>query len=268
MKLRRRDFLVRTTLASAVYARRVHAQSPAQVTVSAITLNRAQAFELFTQAQAVTPGATPGSVGALVEREASLRRQLWDILNAQPPESHGQYVIREELPWAAFLQEEKVPLVPRASEIQPLALKTPPQTACKDGIVAVVTDIVLSSLGLNDDVREVLRVVIDKSPELNALFDDLAHAVGLRDVAQTTDVVLRLLGYFKSRSFRERAIKLVGAEAWDRLKRQLALRVSAKFLPVVGQVYLGASIAIAVAVHFDRLTVAVKCRAGSAIGTI
>ncbi len=183
-----------------------------------------------------------------------------------PTDTPNQYVLKEEQPTAAFMREEKVPLIPPPAEVRPITLRPEKSVSgCSESVTAVVVSILLDSMGLSDDILNVVQLMIEKTPELNEAADQIGKSVALKDAEQTTKLILLLVEQLiKSSAVRKSIVTAIGVEAWDRIKRQIALRIGAKFVPFVGQVYLAVSVALAVGVNFNRLTTAIQCNSKTA----
>jgi hypothetical protein len=264
MDIHRRAFLAQGSLTIGVMLGRpvlAQVQGTPPTAAAAIAKNRAAAAGLLAEVHAKALGLTRASASPFIQREFALRRQLADVVMKLPTDTPNQYVLKEEQPTVVFMSEEKVPLIPPPTEVQPITLR-PEKTlsGCQESVVAVLASILLDSLGLSDDILSVVQLMIEKTPELNGAADQIGKSIALKDAEQTTKLILLLIEQMiRSPAVRKSIVTAIGVEAWNRIKGQLALRIGAKFVPFVGQVYLAISVALAVGVNFNRLVTAIQC---------
>jgi len=181
-------------------------------------------------------------------------------MEAVPQEGRGEYVLAEEREVAATLREEDVQLVPPDSQITPVLV--PPRKyvpACEESAASVCVDILLATIGLDEEFRAVLSTALQQDVELRDLLQDLVRAVARGRERDATDVILRMVRVLASERFRRAAAKVVGVEVWNRVKRRLYLRLAAALVPFAGWIYVGISVGISVYERWDRLVAAVKC---------
>jgi hypothetical protein len=232
--------------------------------VEQIESNQSDAQQLREDVSKVGEDMTDPLARELLDREAKLREELKTVLEKVPPDSLDAYVLDDQKSLAKSLETENLPLLPADSELKPTPFpETPMEASCADSLTSVFADIVIEWFGLQE-FEGALKLVIGKTPSLQEKVDALAKAVNLRDWEQAIDLSLSVLDILSKAESVNLFAKAIGEKEATRLYRAVIAKLGAKFVPFVGQVYAGITLATAIFRNTGRFVEITKCRLGLA----
>lgn len=108
-------------------------------------------------------------------------------------------------------------------------------------------------------MKEAILFLSEKHPALSSVLDELTKSLQTKDHRQSVELVLRLASVLSSVGNFAAFAKLLGAPAWERLKKQLLIRLAARAIPFVGPLYTTAAILTVAYLNMERLTTAASC---------
>ena len=199
------------------------------------------------------------AAAAFMKEETSLRNQLWKSLSSVPSTQLIDYVMPERRELVTAMQKADVALLPGPTEIRPADVKSvPPPAKCGETLISVLVDIMLEGLELQV-IKEAITKVIEQTPDLQKMLNDLAKAVQLRDSKQVIDLLAKILEYFSKIGMLDLLINALGPDKAKLVWRSLLKKLGEKFVPFVGQLYTLISVATALFNNSPRLLAAIKC---------
>lgn len=260
MDFTRRAFLAASTgAASMSWFESALGQSKDPSTEKLLSTNVEQVSALRTRVQNAGFGMNRDSATTFLNSEGNLRRELVKLLRSIPSERLSGYVLPEQREIAVHMLVVSASLLP-AQEVRPVLLQ--PQAAiskCSETTLAVLVDVILQGLDLQP-LKDAFIQVVQKTPELEKLFNDLATSVRLRDSKQVIDVVTKIFEFVSKVGMLDLVVRALGREAANRTWQGLLKKLGERCVPFVGQIYMVLSVAVALFANVERLMATINCQ--------
>ncbi len=225
----------------------------------AITSNQKDAEALLWEVTKSADDITDNLAANFAERETALRFNLYRSLVPVSTEELIRYVLPDRQNLASALRSEDLPLLPKEDEIKyQFVPRTEPSEKCDETILSVTVDIFLEALGLRE-IKEAIKEVVNKSPEIRTKIDELAKVFQLRDWEQAIEFVAAIMDLLSDAGIADLFIKVLGKMEGRRVWRRLLTKLGARFVPFVGQVYTAIAIGVALFNNKQRLLHAITC---------
>ena len=259
MSTRRRKILLAATSAGLMtrLGLSLAAEKNPQV-LKAIESNVSDAKALLSKVAATADKMDDKAAFQFVEKEASLRRQLWDILSPVPRGQLIDYVLPGRLVLAEAMQRADLALLPEKPEIIAIPVKSTSASPQCEAVVPILVDIILEALDLKL-IKEAILKVIEQTPELQQWLDELAQKIKLRDAKQVIEVLAKIIEKCTEVGMLDLLTRLLGREEAKRVWRLLLKKIGLRFVPFVGQLYTLIAVATALFNNSARLIAAIKC---------
>ena len=207
----------------------------------------------------IVAGSVPVSprIPQWINRELAYRVRLAQAFEAASPENVSGYVLDGFMPVYNFVVAADVPSIPLVATVK----NSPTNTACVNVISEttspwiILADIVFDALGVTVD-GDLFMQFLAEEPDARDNFNNLINAISTQEWSKMADLVDKLLwwlvvggGVRKIVSFLKQREVATGGFVY-----RIGWRISLRFVPIVGWLYLAGAIVLAIKANLHRFS--------------
>ena len=167
------------------------------------------------------------------------------------------YVLDGFMPVYDFVLSAEVPPIPTVAQVQ----NTPINTICRDSLdtrenpLEVLVDIFFDALGVAVD-SNLFKEFLEQDQDARIYFDNLASSISSREWTKMADLVDALLHWLVVGGGVRNLFNFLRLQemAPEGFIRRIGWRISLRFVPIVGWLYLGAAIVLAIKANLHRFS--------------
>lgn len=207
----------------------------------------------------IVAGAIPvrPRVPQWINRDLAYRGRLAQAFEFASPEDVSRYVLDEFIPVYNFVVAADVPSIPSVVAIQSSAISTACAMVIPDRTspATILADIVFDALGVTVDGR-IFMQFLENEPHVRDKFNNLITAISTQKWSEMANMVDELLRWLIVGGGIRNIVEFLKTKeiSTNGFIHRIGWRISLRFVPIVGWIYLGIAIVLAIKANLHRFS--------------